>query len=483
MLDAAIPLSVSVPTPQSQTEQMGQALTLKNAQQKTEMGGLELDAAKKSAVSDEKIKSIFQSPDAFTQDENGNRTISPAAINKVFAIDPNKGMALQAKHMEDVNALLKMKHTVKQMEMQDLEHADKVNKLGGDAALASRQAGLDYLKDAPGDNAGATEIAKKAWANQLPGLVKSGAITQEKADESLKNFSLPTVSAMAMASGHYTQTIAEERKAREDKAKDLREERRADQQDRRLDISERRMSAALAGLSGDGKPPAGYRKTKDGNLEFIPGGPADPVTKDGKLGNRESVFINRVMLSANEAAKDLENVVKMPLTASTGWFGGRKQEGGLMAATKEVLANKMTGQEAQSYNVRSAGFQRSLAAIESAGLSPSGTLSHQMDAVIFKEGDTNKTKLEKLAQTRQIVEAGLETTMSNPKVPEAQRKHMEDVISSVRKAVPFTISDLDRLEAAQQKNPNATLESVMKDMKKKDKSVSSGDQALIDKYK
>lgn len=208
------------------------------------------------------------------------------------------------------------------------------------------------------------------------------------------------------------------------------------------------------------EPPSGYR-WKGGNLEFIPGGPADPDKKTGSLGNRESVFINRVMLSANEAAKDLENVVRLPTTASRGLFGGRQQGPGLLDAGKETLANKMTSQEVQSYNVRSAGFQRSLAAIEAAGLAPSGTLSHQMDAVIFKEGDTNHTKLEKLAQTRQIVEAGLETTLSNPKLAKAQKDHIEEVIKSIRKAVPFTLEDLDRLAAAQEDNPATTLRDIM----------------------
>ncbi|MBF9666383.1 hypothetical protein IAI38_11655, partial [Streptococcus pseudopneumoniae] len=86
---------------------------------------------------------------------------------------------------------------------------------------------------------------------------------------------------------------------------------------------------------------------------------------------------------------------------------------GILDATKEVLANKLTSQEVQSYNVMSTGFQRALASIEAAGLMPTGQLTHQMDAVIFKEGDTNFTKLQKLAQTRQIVEEGLETALSN----------------------------------------------------------------------
>jgi hypothetical protein len=137
-----------------------------------------------------------------------------------------------------------------------------------------------------------------------------------------------------------------------------------------------------------------------------------------------------------------------------------------MDAAKEVLANKMTGQEAQSYNVMATGFQRSLAAIESAGLAPTGSLTHQMDAVLFKEGDTNLTKLQKLAQTRQIVEAGLETTIANPRVPKEMREHAENIVTNIRKSVPFTQRDLLRLDQGQKQNPNLTLKEVITETQK-----------------
>ncbi len=179
-------------------------------------------------------------------------------------------------------------------------------------------------------------------------------------------------------------------------------------------------------------------------------------------GGRESVFINRVVMSGNQAAADLENVVKLPLSASRGIFGGRQQGKSLFEAGKETLANTMTTQEVQSYNVMATGFQRALAAIEGAGLAPTNALMHQMDAVIFKEGDTNLTKLQKLAQTRQIVEKGLETITANERVPAETKKHANDIVNRIKKAVPFTMSDLFALQAVQETNPNATLGDVMK---------------------
>lgn len=189
------------------------------------------------------------------------------------------------------------------------------------------------------------------------------------------------------------------------------------------------------------------------------------LVKGGDMSGRESVFTHRILTSANEAAGDLGNVVQLPLTSSTGWFAGRQQGPGLMDATKEVLANKLTTQEVQSYNVMATGFQRSLATIEASGLMPSGSLTHQMDAVMFREGDTNLTKLQKLAQTRQIVEKGLEVVLSNSRIGKAEEEQTRGIVKKLEEAVPFTQSDLMKLFAAQQTNPAATLKDTMPKIK------------------
>jgi hypothetical protein len=179
------------------------------------------------------------------------------------------------------------------------------------------------------------------------------------------------------------------------------------------------------------------------------------------MSGREAVFTQRVLTSAKEAAKDLENVVELPSASSTGWFAGTPSPTSAYDATKQVLRNEMTSQDVQSYNVLATGFQRSLATIEASGLAPAGSLSHQMDALLLKEGDTNLTKLLKLAQIRQIVEQGMEVVEANPRLGDEQRKQVEDVVGRLAKAVPFTPVDLIRLQAAQNKNPNVTLKDVM----------------------
>lgn len=236
-------------------------------------------------------------------------------------------------------------------------------------------------------------------------------------------------------------------------------------------------------MDGGGKVPAGYRMAADGkSLEFIPGGPADPARKEAQLGSREATFLNRVLTGAAQGSQDLANIANLPLTASTGFFGGRHQGPSLFDATKEVLANKVTSQEVQDYNVMATGFQRSLAAIEAAGLMPSGMLSNQMESILFKEGDTNLTKVRKLAQTRQIIEQGLDTAANNPRVPDSTKQYIGSLMKKVKDAVPFTQNEITELMKAQQTNPKATLRTLMNKMDKKP-AISAEDQALIDKYK
>jgi hypothetical protein len=226
----------------------------------------------------------------------------------------------------------------------------------------------------------------------------------------------------------------------------------------------------IHGGGGEGKAPSGFRwsKEKPGTQEFVPGGPADPEVINAKknsiqiAGGRESVFTNRVMQAASQAAKDLANIVKVPVEdQTTGILGGRHQGTGLLDATKEVLAQKMTPQEGQTYSVMATGLQRALAAVETSGLAQGlQEFSKQID-VVAKEGDTNLTKLHKLAQVRQIIEAGMEVILANERVPEGQKELVRKTLDGVRASVPFTHSDLIELTAKQALDPSVTMKDVI----------------------
>lgn len=193
-----------------------------------------------------------------------------------------------------------------------------------------------------------------------------------------------------------------------------------------------------------------WRMQEDG--KWVETNPNDVPKNVQKLGNigamgaRESVFNQRMLSAANQAAKDLSNVAQMPVTISGGWLAGRKQGASLTEAVKEQLALKVTTQDQQIYNTMATGFQRNLAQIESAGLAPPNSLTQQMNQILLQENDTNLTKLSKLAQIRQIIEAGLDTQLSNPRLSESEKAFARKILSDVHKAVPFTQQDVLNLQ-------------------------------------
>lgn len=186
---------------------------------------------------------------------------------------------------------------------------------------------------------------------------------------------------------------------------------------------------------------------------------AGPIGKTGAMGAREAVFTQRELVAGELAARDLGNIAKLPLTASTGIFGGRTQGPGLLDASKETLANAMTSQEVQLYKTMATGFQRTLAAIEAAGLMPSGQLTHQMEGVMFKEGDSQLTKISKLAQIRQIVDAGMEVIIANPRLSETEKTKAKEIRDKLAVAVPYTQEDVIKLYSSD--DDQLTLRDVM----------------------
>lgn len=178
------------------------------------------------------------------------------------------------------------------------------------------------------------------------------------------------------------------------------------------------------------------------------------------MSGREGVFFNRVTQAGNAATAAMSNIMELPITIDRGILGGRQQGPGLMDATKEDLANAVTSQDAQGYNVMLAGVSRNLSAIEASGLAPNGSLTHSMDSLVIKPGDTQDTKLRKMAEMRQIVETGLEPQLSNPKLPDEQKALVRRIIGQAQKAVPFTQHDITMLES--NKSPSTTINDVMK---------------------
>lgn len=202
--------------------------------------------------------------------------------------------------------------------------------------------------------------------------------------------------------------------------------------------------------------PAGYEPdpAKPGAVRPIVGGPKDPDASTG-MDSRSSVMFNRVASSAQAAVKAISNIAELPITTSSGIFGTAEPGHSLFSSVKNVLAQKVTGQEAQDFKTMVAGVSRNLSTIETAGLAPNGAITNSMNAVLLGEGDTQMTKLRKMAEMRQIVEENLKPQLANPKLAPAQKQLVRDIIGSVQQAVPFTHHDITLLQRST--NPKATI--------------------------
>lgn len=203
--------------------------------------------------------------------------------------------------------------------------------------------------------------------------------------------------------------------------------------------------------------PSGYEwdPSTPGALRPVPGGPHDPNAVSSGMDSRSAVMFNRVASSAQSALKSIQNITQLPITTSSGWFGTAEPGHSLMSSVKSVLGQKVTSQEAQDYKTMVAGVARNLSTIETAGLAPNGAITNSMNSVLLNEGDTQMTKLRKLAEMRQIVEEGLKPQLANPKLAPTQKQLIQNIITGVQQAVPFTHSDITALQRS--KNPQATV--------------------------
>jgi hypothetical protein len=79
----------------------------------------------------------------------------------------------------------------------------------------------------------------------------------------------------------------------------------------------------------------------------------------------------------------------------------------------------------------------------------------------LRSGDSELTKMRKLAEMRQVVEKGLEVNLDNPRLPQEQKTLVQRIINDVRTAVPYTQHDVTEFQKAGKKDKNTTLTDYM----------------------
>lgn len=205
--------------------------------------------------------------------------------------------------------------------------------------------------------------------------------------------------------------------------------------------------------------------------EVKPRGDVD-VSKLQKLGSTggfsavNNRFADRVTAAATLATQTAGNIAELGMDVSSGIFQLHHGDGTLMGAVRDDLATAMDPQDVQTYQTMATGLERTLAAIETAGMMPNGTLIGQMGKLVFNPGDTHLTKMGKLAEIRQIIEYGTRFILDNPKAPEGDKKNIEEAVKQIQKEIPYTARDVARFTRLSKTDPTLTLNDVVKEREK-----------------
>ncbi len=107
-----------------------------------------------------------------------------------------------------------------------------------------------------------------------------------------------------------------------------------------MDVETNAIVPGTEPKSAAGKPPAGYRQTDGGNLEFIPGGPADPATNNRQVkyneGQTKAANFGRMMTEAEKLIGEQANPM--------GFWGQLREN-----LAPEAVNNQMRSPEQQTY--------------------------------------------------------------------------------------------------------------------------------------
>lgn len=170
-------------------------------------------------------------------------------------------------------------------------------------------------------------------------------------------------------------------------------------QQAQLDEGKRDRAMRLASASGLGAPPSGHRWTPEGNLEPIPGGPADPTRPPqggGKLTEGEQRALSQVSRMNNaEAALKAKNY------APTGASGAAAQ----WSAEVPGVGNLLTSKNFQSYQQSAREWISGLLRYDSGAAVPETEFARYFKTYFPQPGDSADVIAQKNASRIEAVQS------------------------------------------------------------------------------
>ncbi len=202
--------------------------------------------------------------------------------------------------------------------------------------------------------------------------------------------------------------------------------------------------------------------TADGQNTVINPGPDVRIVPPATGGGRNAMMISRALTDAKDAAAEIDNLSRLPISANAGWAGMRAAhgDGSIIGSSYNVMANKLTDQEAQDMNVTMVGMGKALAGLQTGGTAGAGgkALMDQYEKLAVQKGDSYITSMRKLASMRQASINAIESNMSGSFVNPAQKKQFQEAEDMIKKAVPWTPNDVTDFERAGKKNPELSFQ-------------------------
>jgi hypothetical protein len=226
------------------------------------------------------------------------------------------------------------------------------------------------------------------------------------------------------------------------------------------------------GVGAAGNAPAGYQwavnpdgsqKVDDNGqpvLSPITGGDKDPNTQK-PMSAVERRYFQTSANSATGAIAELGNVMNLKTGANAGVMGLGAHNGQSALGTVAANArNAIAAEDVQLYNTRINNLSRMMAIVENTGRMPPGTAVESINQMQLQPGDTEYTRLTKLAQGRQNLDAALNTWLHTANLNADSKSYMYDLLSKLHNTIPFTIEDVDKW--AQSKDPHKTIKDEVK---------------------
>ena len=170
-------------------------------------------------------------------------------------------------------------------------------------------------------------------------------------------------------------------------------------------------------------------------------------------------FGDIVVAASNEAAATMSNLMLLPFKSKTGMFANT-QTNTLFTAPFGAMANKITDEDAQIYNVESRKLAYNLAQLMSGGRAVrQGDVGEMVKVVQIAPGDTLLTAATRIAEARQIAERTVAERIASPNTPKELKEVLSENVQLIKNAVPFTVNDINNFRNS--KSKKATFGDVL----------------------